>query len=84
MKIFVNFNLDLHFQGHLLHGQAQCDHFGENLRKIGWIVSEIVNVFSGFSGDTFSTWKIFEKTDYMCFSLHLEKVEKEAKFLGKK
>ena len=29
-------------------------------------------------------WIVFEKTNYMCFLLHLEKVEKEAKVLGKK
>ena len=32
MNSFVNVDLDLHFQGHLLHaldGQASCDHFGK-------------------------------------------------------
>ena len=33
----MNFDLDLHIQGHLLpdlDGQTQYDHFGENLMKI--------------------------------------------------
>ena len=37
MRIFVNFDRDLHCQGHLLQeldGQAYCDYFGENLMKI--------------------------------------------------
>ena len=35
-EIFVNFEIDLHFQGHLLRkldDQTQGDHFGENLIK---------------------------------------------------
>ena len=35
---FVNFDLDLHFEDHLLQeldGQTHCNHFGENLMKIG-------------------------------------------------
>ena len=38
MSIFINFDLDLHFQGHLLQEldhQTQYNHFGENLMKIG-------------------------------------------------
>ena len=38
MSIIVNFDLDLKFHAHLLQefdGQIQCDHFGENLMKIG-------------------------------------------------
>ena len=34
MSSFVNVDLHIHFQGHLLQeldGQTQCDHFGENL-----------------------------------------------------
>ena len=37
MKIFVNFDLALYFQGHLLqelYSQPQYNHFGENLIKI--------------------------------------------------
>ena len=37
-KIILNFDLDLHFQGHLLQesdDQIQCNHFGENFMKIG-------------------------------------------------
>ena len=33
---YFYFDLDLHFQGHLLQeldGQTHCDHFGENLMK---------------------------------------------------
>ena len=60
MSIIVNFDIDRHFQGHLLHtldAQAWCEYFGENSMTIGWIVSEYFNVFSAFPGDTFSTWK---------------------------
>ena len=38
MRIFVNADLDLHFQGHLLQeldGQTKFDHFSENMMKIG-------------------------------------------------
>ena len=34
----VNGDLDLHFQDHMLQeldSQAHCDHFGENMMKIG-------------------------------------------------
>ena len=37
MRIFVNFGLDLHFQGYLLYtldGLTQCDDFGENLMEL--------------------------------------------------
>ena len=49
--IFFLVNLTYIFQGHLLQeldDQIQCDHFGENLMKIGWIVSEIFNLFQFF------------------------------------
>ena len=39
MSIFVNFDLDLHFQGHVLQeidDQAQCDHFGEKFMSVEW------------------------------------------------
>ena len=42
MKIIVNVDLDLHFQGNLLqelNEHTQCDYFGENLMLIGWMVS---------------------------------------------
>ena len=41
MNIFENVDPDLNFQGHLLQeldGKPQCDHFGANFMKIGWIV----------------------------------------------
>ena len=37
MSIFVNFNLDIHFQCHLLQeldDQTHYDHFGKNLMEI--------------------------------------------------
>ena len=37
MRIFVHFNINLHFQDHLLqelNDQTQCDHLDENLMKI--------------------------------------------------
>ena len=58
MKIFVNFDLDLYFQGHLLQrkdGQTQCDYFGENLIKSGWIVSEKFNFCFCFSTSKIET-----------------------------
>ena len=48
-KINVNFYRDLDFQGDLLQaldGQTLCDHFGEKVIKIGWMVSDIFKVFS--------------------------------------
>ena len=50
-RIFVVFCLDLHFRGHMfraLNGQIQYDYFCENFMKIGWMVSEIFNVFLFF------------------------------------
>ena len=47
----------LHFQGQLwqeLDDQTQCDHFGENFMKIGWMVLEIFNVFFIFPCDIFN------------------------------
>ena len=43
MIIFLNFHIDLYFQGDLLQeldGQTQCEHPAENLLKIGWMVSD--------------------------------------------
>ena len=51
MRIFVNIYLYLQFQCHFLKeldGRTQCDHYGENVMKIGWLVLEIFNVFSVF------------------------------------
>ena len=45
-----------------LDGQMPCDHFVENLMKIGWMVSEIFNVFFCFPGHTFFTWKMETKS----------------------
>ena len=58
MSIFVNFDHDLHFQGHPLQkvdGQTRCDHFGERLMKIR--VVDIRFVFC-FPDKTFSSWKM--------------------------
>ena len=44
LRIFVNYDTDLHFQGHLLQeldSQTQCDNIGEYSMKIGWMVSEL-------------------------------------------
>ena len=51
LSIFVNFDLDLHFQGHLLQEfdvQIQCDHFGENFmnRLNGIWVNQRIFCFS--------------------------------------
>ena len=51
MRIFVNFYIDQHFQGHLLQeldDQTQYDHFCENLMKIGSMMSHIFKVFIFF------------------------------------
>ena len=76
MRIFVKVDLGLHFQGHLLQaldGQTQCDHFGENIIKIGGIVSETFNNFPVFLSDTFSTWKMETKlcSNLLCSCLTL-------------
>ena len=59
MKILINYMLQ-----NLMTGQ--CNHFGENLMKICWMVSEIFNAFLFFHV-TFSTWKIEIK---LCGKLH--------------
>ena len=119
MSTFVNFDLDLHFERHMLQ------EFDDQTMRSFWrkldenqLVSEMVNVFfCVFPVDTFSIWKmetklysnlhscptlcrtqvpwsqsatIFEfwtvskKTDYICCTLHLQKLEKEANLWGKK
>ena len=70
------------------------------MKKICFILPEIFAVFtffratqtfyrtrvpwSKFANNSRIGWPFFEKTDYMCFPLHLENVEKEERFWGKK
>ena len=59
--LFINFYLDLHFQGHLLQElnyQTQCDHFGENFMKISSMVSEMSNFFLFFQVTYVPPWKL--------------------------
>ena len=52
MNNFLNFDLDLDSQGNLLQeldDQTQCDHFEENVMKIGGMVLEIISIFFCFT-----------------------------------
>ena len=48
INIFVNFYVDLHFQGHLLQeldDHMQCDFFDEYLMNIGWMGVRDIQLF---------------------------------------